>query len=345
VNASGSRAGPLRPVLRWLASAAVAAFGLLLAFRLALPEGEASIAASLADAWRVPLAEGTLWFALAWGILGSGLLVGATRFHGLLRAAGLEVAIARLFRGYLVASFFNFVLPGVILGDVYRFWDTRLDTGRGSQVLGIVALERLMGLAALGAIALLVAPLIPLPEDDHRLLWLLVATGASFMALSGAVLLPPVGRGLRGLARRISHFSPALASYGDRALSAVADIAARPAAVMRAFGLSLVSHGVLVSAVAVLALPLDATLSWYWFAVIVPFITLITLIPVSLGGAGVRELLYVTLFGAVGMRPEAALALSLSVTAAALLWALLGLVLFVIGRRRLPSTTSQEKSS
>ena len=336
MNASGSRTGFLRPLLKWLASAAVAALGLVLAFRLAVPEGEASIADALIDAWRVPFALGALWFGLAWGILGGGLLVGATRFHVLLHAVDLKVPIRRLFRGYLVASFFNFILPGVILGDVYRFWDTRLDTGEGSQVLGIVALERLLGLAALGTIALAVAPAIPLRGDDGRLLWLLVAAGASFVLLSAGMLLPWTNRMLRSWVGRVERLSPGLATSSERALSAVARVAARPAVLARAFGLSLISHGVLVAAVAVLAVPLDASVPWYWFAVIVPFITLITLVPVSLGGAGVRELLYVTLFGAVGMRAEAALALSLSVSAAALTWALMGLALFARGRRRQP---------
>ena len=311
----------------------MAALGLLLAFRLALPKGETSIAAALSDAWRVPVVEGLLWFGLAWTILGSGLVVGATRFHVLLRGAGLEVAIGRLFRSYLVASFFNFILPGVILGDVYRLWDTRLDTGEGSKVLGIVALERLLGLAALGTIALAVAPAIVLPGDDRQLLWLLVATGASFVLLTGSVLLPAVNRMLRDGARRLERLSPRLAATSERALSAVAGVAARPGVVARAFALSLVSQAVLVGAVAILAVPLDATVPWYWFAVIVPFVTLITLVPVSIGGAGVRELLYVTLFGAVGMRAEAALALSLSVSAAALVWSLLGLALFAARRR------------
>ncbi len=338
MNVSGSRAVSLRPLLKWLASVAVAALGLVLAFRLAAPKGEASIADALIDAWRVPLAEGALWFGLAWVILGSGFAVGATRFQVLLHAVELKVPIARLFRGYLVASFFNFVLPGVILGDVYRFWDTRLDTGEGSQVVGIVVLERLLGLAALGSIALAVAPAIPLPGEDRGLLWLLVGAGAGFVLLPGAVLLPSVNRILSERVRRIERLSPRLAASSERALLAVGRVAARPAVLARAFGLSLASHAVLIIAVAVLAVPLDASVPWYWFAVIVPLVTLITLIPISLGGAGVRELLYVTLFGAVGMRAEAALALSLSVSAAALTWALLGLVLFAKGRRsRVPS--------
>ena len=66
---------------------------------------------------------------------------------------------------------------------------------------------------------------------------------------------------------------------------------------------------------------------------IVPLVTLVTLIPVSIGGAGLREWLYVELFGALGMRAEVALSLSLSVFATTLVWGFVGLALFAWGRR------------
>ena len=86
-------------------------------------------------------------------------------------------------------------------------------------------------------------------------------------------------------------------------------------------------------AIGVLAIPLAAWVPWYWFAVIVPFVTLVSLLPISIGGTGVREVLYVSLFGAVGMRADVALALSLSVLAAALIWGGIGLAVFAVGRR------------
>jgi uncharacterized membrane protein YbhN (UPF0104 family) len=307
-----------------VARAGVAVAGLALAFRLALPEDGAI--ASLAGAWKVPLATGLLCFAGAFSILGASLLVGALRFRGLLRGADLEIELGTLLRAYLVAAFFNLVLPGAMLGDVYRFFDARRDTGEGSRVLAIVALERVLSLAALGSIALLVAPVIPSLHGDRRLLVWLVAAGAGFVALAVALLAPPVHRGLRRLAARFS-------ARADHALGALGRVASRRGVVARAYAWSLLNQALPVLALAVLAVPLDALVPWYWFAVIVPFVTLVSLLPISIGGTGVRELLYVSLFGAVGMPAEAALLLSLSVLAAALLWGLVGLAIFTLGRR------------
>jgi uncharacterized membrane protein YbhN (UPF0104 family) len=312
---------------------AVAALGLVLAFRVALSSSDAGLVATLVDAWRAPASVALAWFALAWLLLGVSLAVGAIRFRGLLRGAGLDVAMPLLLRAYLVATFFNLVLPGAMLGDVYRFWDARRDTGEGARVLGVVVLERLLSLAALGAVALAVAPAVPGVEGRQRLLIALVLAGGVFVLGALAVLLPPVNRLLLSLAGRFTSVSPRLADGLARSLHAVAGLASQPAVIARAFAWSLVNQGLPIAALVVLAVPLDALVPWYWFAVIVPFVTLVSLLPVSVGGTGVRELLYVSLFGAVGMRPEAALALSLSVLAAALLWGLVGLVIFALGRR------------
>jgi uncharacterized membrane protein YbhN (UPF0104 family) len=321
---------PLQPALRWLARATVAVLGLWLAFEFALPDDRESFTKALLAAWQVPVAEALLWFALAWAILGLGLVIGVVRFRVLLGGVALEMGFAALFRAYLVATFFNLVLPGAMLGDVYRFFDARRATGEGAQVAGVVVLERLLSLGGLGAIALAVAPAVPLLQEHRQLLVLLIVAGTGFLALAGGLLVPGVNRWLQRSVRLLGRFSDRLVENLVGSLEALARISTKRSVVWRAFALSVVNQGLPVLALVALAVPLDALVPLYWFAVIVPFVTLVSLFPVSIGGAGVRELLYVALFGAVGMRAEAALALSLSVFAASILWGLLGLAVFAL---------------
>ena len=287
----------------------------------------------LISSWRAPLPTALTWFAVALAAFGASFGVGALRFQLLLRGAGLESGWATLLRAYVVASFFNLVLPGAILGDVYRFLDARRQTGQGSEVAGIVVLERLLSLAALGGIGLMVVPFIPLPPDQRHLGWVLVALCSSFIAVTLAALHPRANQLLRYLARRFAPLSPPLAARVERALTAVAALSANPSLLAGALALSLVMQWLPVLANIALAAPLHAGVAWHWIAVIVPFVTLMSLIPISIGGAGVREYLYVTLFGVVGMRPEVALSLSLSVFAVAIVWGLVGLAAFSAGRR------------
>ena len=318
---------------RLLLRVGVAVALLVFVFHIALPDDGAGIASSLAAAWQGGWAFALLCLALAFAILGLGFAVGARRFLLLLRGAGIEVEWGALFRAYLVAGFFNLVLPGAILGDVYRLWDARREAGSGSKIFGIVVVERLLSLAALGSLGLLAAPFIPLAVGDRQLAWVLMALCAAVACATLAALHPGANRLMRRLIEPIEAISPRVAGWGEGALDAVATLAESPAVLLRAFGLSLLNQGLPVAAVYILALPLAGEVAWYWFAVIVPFVTLVSLLPISIGGTGVREYLYVTLFGAVGMPAEAALALSLSILAAAILWAIVGFAIFNLQRR------------
>jgi uncharacterized membrane protein YbhN (UPF0104 family) len=314
---------------------AVATALLALAFRWALPGGWEGLPALWAS-WTGAGGTILICFALSAALYGANFAAGAWRFRMLLRGAGLEAGFAALLRAYVVAGFFNIVLPGAILGDVYRLADARRDTGRGSEVLGLIALERLLGLAGLVAVALLAAPVVPLEQGSEATLLreAVVFSCALLTGLTLAPLWPVTNRWLRRAAGLVARVSPRAAQAADRALVAVASLSERPGVVARAFAVSVANHLIAVGAVMALAIPLDTHVAWIWYPLIVPFVTLVALLPFSIGGAGVRESLYVALFGSVGMRPEVALALSLSNFAVSLAWGAAGLALFAAGRRR-----------
>lgn len=314
---------------------AVAGTLLVLVFRMALPDREAGFLAAILAAWQTGPGEAACWLALAFSLLGVSFSIGTTRFSTLLAGAGFEVAWWVLLRAYLVAGFFNLVLPGAILGDAYRVWDVRRAAGEGSRALGIVAVERLLGFSALGCFGLVAVPFIPLPGEDRYLAAIAMAACALIALVTVFALHPTTNRLLRNLIRPIARISKRGASVIDNALGAVADLAESPRVLWRAFALSLLNQGLPVVAVYCLAIPLAGMdIDWYWFAIIVPFVTLVSVIPISLGGTGVREYLYVALFGAVGMPSEAALALSLSLLATAIAWAMVGFAIFSIDRQR-----------
>lgn len=322
---------------------AVAALLLTFVFRIALPADGDGIVASLRAAWQTPAPVALFWFAVAFGILGISFAIGALRFSILLTGADVKVPWRSLFRAYLVAGFFNLVLPGAILGDVYRLWDVREQAGAGSRALGIIVVERLLSLSALGCLGLVAAPFLPLEGEDRALaVWLMALCGGIAITTAGA-LHPASNQLLRRICAPIARFSARGGRAIEGALTAVADLSERRVVVVRAFLLSLLNQGLPVAAVFALAIPLAGDAAWYWFAIIVPFVTLVSLVPISIGGTGVREYLYVALFGAVGMPPSAALALSLSILATAIVWAIVGFALFALDRRSDASVASHPR--
>jgi glycosyltransferase 2 family protein len=311
---------------------AVAALLLALAFHLALG-GEAGALARLRASFVAPPAAAAGWLAAACALLGGSFLAGAARFRALLAGAGVARPFGGLLRAYLVAGFLNLVLPGAILGDAWRVWDVRRDTGRGSEALGIVALERLVSLAALALLALAAVPFLPLGPEQAWVRPTLAGVGGVCFAASGLALRPAGVALLRGILARLPWLPLRPRVVGERALGALESLASQPRGLAAAFGWSLAAQGMTVVAVYALSFPLGAPVRFPWYAAVVPAVALLATLPVSIGGAGVREVLYVALFGAVGMRSEAALALSLSVFAASLVWGGVGLALLVLQRR------------
>jgi uncharacterized membrane protein YbhN (UPF0104 family) len=323
----------VKDALRLALRLAIAAALLVLAFRLAIPADGRSIPEALSSAWVAPPPLAFAWFAAALLCFGLSFVAVARRFQVLLDAAGLETVFPTLLRAYVVANFLALVLPSALLSDVYRVVDARRDTGRSIEVIAVAAAERVLSLAALGIVVLVAAPFAPLPPDMHARLYVALAIAGGLVVTSLAFLLPASNMLLRRIARQLGRVSQSLAQSADSALDATAALSEKPGALLRAFGWSVAAQLLPVAAVICLSRPLDAHVADYWYAVIVPLVTLVTLIPVSIGGAGVREWLYVELFGSLGMRAEVALSLSLSVFAATLVWGFFGLALFAWGRR------------
>lgn len=320
------------------------AVGLLaVVFRVALPD------AAPGEAWYTPLARAWIapplpWLLTAAAAFGLSYLLGALRFQWLLQAAELPARYAVLLRAYLIGNFFNLVLPGLILGDVYRFADARRDAGSGSAVLGLIVLERLLGFSALGIMALIAAPLLPTDTASATLRASVAVLGIIISAVP-FLALTEGGRALFAeIARVLGRVWPRAGEASTGALDAAARAASERGLLVRTFALSLANQWLPVGAVVALAAPLDHTVAWYWFAAIVPFVTLASLLPISIGGTGVREALFVALFGAVGMRAEVALALSLATLGVALVWGLFGLALFAAGRRDAASDAGAAES-
>src|SRR4029453_7030699 len=107
---------------------------------------------------------------------------GAARFRRLLRGVGIVVPFRALLRAYLVGAFFNVALPGGLAGDAWRILDVRRGTGRGSEALGVVAVERLVSLAALVLVALTAVSLVPLHAEQAWARTTIVAAGAACLA-------------------------------------------------------------------------------------------------------------------------------------------------------------------
>jgi uncharacterized protein (TIRG00374 family) len=245
-------------------------------------------------------------YALALVVAFAGILVRSLRWQWLLNAVGARVPFRHVVYLYFIGSFFNTFLPTGFGGDVVRV----LEIGPGAtsdQAAGTALVDRLTGFIILFVLALVTLPF------SYQLLpanLTLIITLMALAVLAGSALLFE-GR----LLRRLTAWLPRSVSLaGDAWIGKTYAVitAYGRRGVLGALFWSLVFNLLQVGANVLVARALGVAVSAWVFFMIVPLATAVLLVPISISGFGVREGLYVAVFGQLGVGAPLALALSLA---------------------------------
>jgi uncharacterized protein (TIRG00374 family) len=249
-------------------------------------------------------------FLLAVAIVLLALVIGAWRWHALLHRAGVPLAVSRLARIYAVATFSNSFLPTSAGGDVTR---ALLVTRRGPELRRVVVsvlVDRAGGLAGLIAIAWIALALEParVPNSTQAILgWTTLVIALAVVILAVAAL-----HGGR-LGRRV--FPERLLSIARDSRDVLGAYARSPGLLASWLLLSVAYQALIASQLVVLGHAIDVDLPFATAAVALALVTLVTLIPISIGGFGLREGSYVVLLGSASIAASDATLISvLSVT-------------------------------
>jgi glycosyltransferase 2 family protein len=258
------------------------------------------------------------WWLLAVAVYAVTQVVSSVRWRLLARPLGFREPPGRFVAYYYVGMFFNLVLPTSVGGDVVRAWYLDGRSGRKVAAFLSVLADRASGLLVLIAIACVAAVCSPL-DLPPRARWSVYGVGAS--AGLGLVVLLGLARysPSRLAASAPRALTPALAGRSGlnglrKLLAAARDLhdalLPRPRVLLITTLLSVfvqIANVLLVWLVG-RSLALDVPASYYW--VMVPVVTLLTLVPVSLNGMGVREWGTVLMLAPLGVSSEAATALA-----------------------------------
>jgi uncharacterized membrane protein YbhN (UPF0104 family) len=262
--------------------------------------------------------------ALAVGLVALNVVAGAARWRALLVAYGANrrPSLARATVLYFISFFYNNYLPGAVAGDVVRGVVTRDVFGeRGATAgLAVVLVERALGL--FGVFLLLAIGLGVAGRDlDTGSLWIWSALGiagslALVLALPFARRLAPF---LPGKLRTIFERVPALTS---------------PVAFVLAIVYSIATQALVALAGFVLLHAVDPQVGLGASLLIVPLAAATTFLPITVGGAGAREAVFIKLGASLFGMPESdAIAASLALWLAHLLVGAIGGLLQLLERR------------
>ena len=254
--------------------------------------------------------------AVAFAVLSVLLVLLSLKWYLIARGLDIRASFSSTTRLYLTSMVLNTVLPTAIGGDAYRVYFLARDGDTSlKRSLASVVIERATGFAGLLVLSAVAAPfyfLGPLPG---------IAAGLTILVL---FLLAYVLLRLPLLSHRGETSGPWRRGWLPSRASTLYAIAV----------LSLVQQGLWVSAAAILGLAYDVSVPWSYWVLTVTALTLLTVLPVSLGGLGLREVGYATLLAPLGVEASRAAAIGLAFGFAPSLVALTGLMPFLLVRLR-----------
>ncbi len=220
------------------------------------------------------------------------LVIGACRWWLLLQKADMRLGAVPVARIYAIGTFSNTFLPTSVGGDVTR---ALLVVRRGpllTRAAITIIVDRIAGLFGLVGMAWIAFAFQPAVVPSDAQIFLAWVTAA---VLVGSLLaLMAVFRGSR-LARAITPHR--LVSVARASRSLLHTYATDPLLLVALLISSLLYQALVSLQLVMLARAIDVHLSLATAAVVLTLVTVVTLIPVSIGGFGVREGSYVVLLG------------------------------------------------
>ncbi len=307
---------------KWLGLGLKAAISVALVAYLAssFDLGEAASRIAGVDLW---------WIAVMVGVFMLQLLNNVARWCVVADAIGAPLPFWTAFRILYIAIFLNQALPSTVGGDAARmFFARRAGVSLAGAINGVM-LERVV--AVLGLILLVVGtqPFLLARIGDNPAKYIFPALAAAgVLGVAALMILDRLPQSLtrwtlvRGLAKLATD-------------TKLLFLKPRPAIV--AVVLGVVGTGLIATTAYTLARALRLNVDLLDCLVLIPPVVLITTIPISIAGWGVREGAMVTAFAFIGMQSADAFVLSILFGLANLVLALPGGIIWLsVGAGRLP---------
>lgn len=281
---------------------------------------------SLVPDWN---AQAGIWLAVTLLVTLFGIVLSTLRWRQVLVALGLRAKTRTLLNHYLAGLFVGNFLPSTVGGDVLRVSRLSASNGERPDTFASVVLERLTGWIVLPVITLFGLIINPdlrsFGTPSRVALTIAIGTLGVLSLILIAVSNPTVGRRLAG--------SEGWARFANAVHLGIGRLRHNPSAAFGVlavgFAYQFVAMLAAFTAARVLGLPVGLTAIFAFM----PAVAIAQVLPISLGGLGVREGAFVLFLHPLGVATEDAIALGILIYAVNLMVSLLGAPAFAIGSR------------
>jgi len=248
---------------------------------------------------------------------------GGLRWKYILARLGTPLATAEALRLFYISAFFNTCSWGAVSGDIIRVWLSYRARMKAADCVHSVILDRV---AAVAGVAILVLATVP---------WLGARVGYNLpLVFSMAIAVA----GLMGIAV-VAQLERLPASWRRLRLvrlvqdlgGATRHVLLKPGAIS-VFAMAIMAQMTMALAAYILAHGLGIEVGLIACLALMQPVALLTALPISIGGWGVREAAMIGLFALVGVPAHTALLLSVSLGLLAVVVSLPGAVIWVLLR-------------
>lgn len=258
-----------------------------------------------------------------------GTYITAVRWKALLNTQGVELGAATLSVTVLIGSFFNNFLPTSIGGDVFRAYDA---SKKGNIPLGtsasVILVERFSGVVSAATYAI-IALFLGFTTIGHQsiiipiVIFFIISVILGFLIINPSLFrLDKISKKfklIRKLTGKLSNVYNTLASFKKYKLVLVEVLI---------FSFLLQFTVILNWWLASMALGIDLSLTAFIF--IVPIVATIAMIPISIGGIGLRENSLVFIMVAMGVSNEKAALCSLLILFMLIIMGIIGGIIYIV---------------
>jgi len=259
----------------------------------------------------------------------------ALRWWMLLRIQDIDVGLWETTRLTFLGHFFNFIVPGTVGGDLVKAYYVSKHTPRTATVLVSIFVDRLLGFTEMSVLAatMIVVALVGGLQTVSQLHQPILAASAVLVALAlmlGFLFSDRIRRKLH--AQKIWGRLPIahhLAAAGD----AVQLYKKRAGTLAQAIGITVGAHIIFVGAIAMVGMSLSLDVPLWKYFIFIPLIYIAASVPLTPGGVGVVESLYLAAFLSPTCSSSQVLALALIARMIPMFWGLPGAIVAVTGAK------------
>jgi hypothetical protein len=278
--------------------------------------------------WNARLGMLLLSFAVLW----IGHYICIFRWRMLMKPLMPVFSLIRLFEIYCIGLFFNLAFPTAVGGDIVKVYYAGKPSRMYAQSFAATFLDRDSGMLAMMIIASVGTLMLPVKLPGVPVVLIVWLSFAAFIALNVAIFIPSLHRLVTAALHRIGLGR--VANKVDALSNAFLIMGRNPRALCGSLLISLVNQLLVIFVSWITAKALHVEVPLLYFLVFVPVITLITMIPITPSGTGLREYANLTLFGSIGYEPATCLALALLSMLMMVLSAVPGGIIYIFFRNR-----------